>query len=87
MPPRKKTLKTPQQWKPVPGAYASYTGKTSRLLRGAGRVRVIAEASNKRTMVEAIGYKGRPVRFPVMTANLGEPRRDLLDLLEETGGQ
>lgn len=56
-----------------------YTGNTSPLLRGGRRVRVIAEASGRRSIVEAIGHQGRPVRFTVKTTNLASPQPDLFD--------
>lgn len=59
------------------GQLASYTGRTSRLLRGAKLLRVLAEASGRRVVVEAIGHAGKPVRFTVLASNLGRPQPQL----------
>jgi hypothetical protein len=66
-------------WQPVPGCMASYTGRTSRLLRGGREVQVVAEASGGRTVVKALGHAGEPVEFPVLTANLAQPQPFLFD--------
>ncbi|MDK9702529.1 MAG: hypothetical protein OEL20_05270 [Sulfuritalea sp.] len=66
-------------WAPQPGRYASYTGRTSRLLRGGRMVEVVAEASGRRMVVRAIGHSGRPVEFTVATKNLGRPQPGLFD--------
>lgn len=67
------------RWVVTPGGLASYTGRSSRLLRGGRLVKVIAEARGKRSVVEALGYKGAPVRFTVKTRNLGQPQPGLFD--------
>lgn len=66
-------------WKPVHGQYASYTGRTSPLLRGGKIVEVLGEASTTRTLVRAIGRAGHPVSFTVLTSNLGQPQPQLFD--------
>ena len=68
---RSKRTRAPA-WTPIPGCLAIYVGKTSPLLRGGRKVRVVAEASNRRMVVEAIGHAGKPVRFPVLAENLGQ---------------
>lgn len=59
---------------PVAGKFASYDGKYASLLKLGKIVKVVAEASNKRTVVEAIGRNGHPVKFTVLTSNLEEPQ-------------
>lgn len=66
-------------WTAAPGVLAAYTGRYGRLLRAGRLVRVVAEASGKRMVVEAIGHKGLPVKFTVKTAHLGQPQPDLFD--------
>lgn len=61
-------------WVPVAGKFASYDGKYSSLLKAGKIVKVVAEASNNRTIVEAIGRHGHPVKFTVLTSNLEEPQ-------------
>lgn len=61
-------------WVPVAGKFASYDGKYSSLLKIGKIVKVVAEASNNRTIVEAIGHHGHPVKFTVLTSNLEEPQ-------------
>ena len=64
------------KWKPVPGAFAYYVGRT----RSSSRmVRIVAEASGGYMCVEAIGRQGRSVRLSVKKDNLREPDRDLFD--------
>lgn len=60
--------RTPRR--PGIGELGRYTGRSSNLLRGGHTVRVVAEACGGRVLVEAIGYKGRPVRFTVSLSNL-----------------
>lgn len=72
-------LRSSKKWVPVAGKYASYDGKYASLLKLGKLVRVIAEASNSRTVVEAIGHRGRPVKFTVLTENLQEPQPLLFD--------
>lgn len=67
------------RWAPVPGQYASYTGRTSRLLRGGRTVEVVAEAAGRRMVVKAIGHGGAPVSFTVAAKNLGRPQPGLFD--------
>ncbi len=67
------------KWMAVPGGFASYIGRSSRLLRGGRMVKVVAEATGKRMVVEAIGHKGAPVQFTVKTMNLGQPQPGLFD--------
>lgn len=66
-------------WVPVAGKYASYDGKYARLLSPGKIVRVVAEASFGRTVVEAIGRSGHAVKFTVLTSNLEEPQPLLFD--------
>lgn len=67
------------KWSPIPGQYASYTGRTSPLLRGGRTVEVVAEAAGQRIVVKAIGYAGAPVNFTVAAKNLGRPQPGLFD--------
>ena len=69
----------PARWIPEPGQLASYTGGSSRLLKGGKLLRVVAEASTERMIVEAIGNNGKPVRFTVLTKNLGRPQPQLFE--------
>ena len=71
--------KRKSNWLPESGKYASYGGRYSRLLRGGKLVVVIAEASGMKTVVEAIGDKGIPVRLTVKTENLIQPQPSLFD--------
>jgi hypothetical protein len=66
-------------WNPEPGRYASYTGRSSPLLRGGRIVEVVAEACGQRMVVRAIGHQGMPVSFTVATKNLGQPQPGLFD--------
>lgn len=74
-------LKRPRRakWSPVARQYASYTGRSSPLLRGGRMVEVVAEASGARMVVKAIGHGGTPVQFTVSTHNLGQPQPGLFD--------
>ncbi len=54
-------------WLPRAGTYATYVGRSRDKIRN---VRVIAEASAGRMVVEAIGKLGMPVRFTVKRENL-----------------
>lgn len=76
----KRTRQRKPKWIPIVGQFASYSGKTSPLLRGGKLVSVIAEASAQKMVVEAIGYAGRPVRFTVNASNLIQPQPSLFDL-------
>ena len=69
----------PSRWARAPGQYASYTGRTSRLLRGGRTVEVLAEAAGHRMVVKAIGHGGAPVSFTVAVKNLGRPPPGLFD--------
>lgn len=60
----------------APGMLATYVGRTRRQVRN---VRVLAEASGGRMLVEAIGRRGVPVRFTVKRENLVPPAPDLFD--------
>lgn len=75
----KKPRKRKNSWTPVAGKFASYEGKYGRLLTAGKTVKVVAEASSNRTVVEAIGRKGYPVKFTVLTSNLTEPQPCLFD--------
>ena len=61
---------------PAIGMLATYVGRTRRQMRN---VRVLAEASGGRMLVEAIGRRGVPVRFTVKRENLVPPAPDLFD--------
>ena len=63
-----------QRWYPNAGRLATYVGQTRSATRN---VRVLAEARKGRMLVEAIGRKGRPVRFTVLRDNLIQPQPDL----------
>ncbi len=54
-------------WLPDAGAFVAYRGRSSKSERN---VRVIAEASGGRMVVEAIGRQGVPVRLTVKRENL-----------------
>ncbi len=54
-------------WLPRAGVVAAYVGRNASLSRN---VRVIAEASAGRMVVEAIGRQGIPVRLTVKQENL-----------------
>ena len=69
----------PPAWVPKPGAYATDTGRTSRLLRGGRTVQIVAEACGQRMVVNAIGHDGAPVRFTVAAKNLGPLQRGLFE--------
>lgn len=71
--------RTRKQWVPIPGGYASYIGRSSRLLRGGKLLEVVAEAAGRRIVVKAIGHAGRPVQFTVLAKNLGQPQPQLFD--------
>lgn len=68
-----------KKWEPSIGAVAQYIGGYSSLSRHGHTVRVIAEASGRRMVVEAIGKKGAPVRITVKTENLGPVAPGLFD--------
>lgn len=68
-----------RKWEPTIGAVAQYVGGYSSLSRHGHTVRVIAEASGKRMVVEAIGKNGAPVRCTVKTENLGPVAPGLFD--------
>ena len=71
---RKKT-----SWFPQIGSVATYIGGASRLAKGGYNVRVVAETSAKRMLVEAIGRSGSPVRFTVKCENLAPLQPGLFD--------
>ena len=71
---RKKTT-----WHPEIGILATYVGRGSSLARGGYNVRVVAEASVERMVVEAIGRSGQPIRFTVMCKNLAPLQPGLFD--------
>jgi predicted phosphoribosyltransferase len=64
------------QWMPVVGGMATYAGRTA---AGRRNVRIIAEASAGRMLVEAIGRKGVPVQFTVKRENLAPMQPGLFD--------
>lgn len=59
---------------PIPGCLAAYTGRAA---SGKRTMRVIAEASGGRFVVEAIGKAGKLVRLTVKKESLAEPQPDL----------
>ena len=63
-------------WFPCAGTVAVYAGRTKKSARN---VRVIAEASAGRMVVEAIGKQGVPVRFTVKRENLAPLPPGLFD--------
>ena len=63
-------------WLPPAGTLATYRGRSCRSMRN---VRVVAEASAGRMVVEAIGKQGRPVRLTVKQTNLVPMQPDLFD--------
>ena len=63
-------------WLPPAGTVAAYAGRSKKAVRN---VRVIAEASAGRMVVEAIGRKGVPVRFTVKCENLAPMQPGLFD--------
>lgn len=69
--PRPKTV-----WMPPAGALVTYRGRTRQTTRN---VRVVAEASAGRMVVEAIGKQGVPVRLTVKRENLLPMEPDLFD--------
>lgn len=58
------------KWLPEIGTVVTYVGKSRSLARGGYNVRVIAETSKNRMVVEAIGKGGQSVRFTVKNENL-----------------
>ena len=66
-------------WHPEIGILATYVGRGSSLARGGYNVRVVAETSADRMVVEAIGRRGHPVRFTVMCKNLAPLQPGLFD--------
>ena len=65
-------------WLPPAGTLATYRGRSRQSMRN---VRVLAEASAGRMVVEAIGKKGLLVRLTVKRDNLAPMQPDLFDLL------
>jgi hypothetical protein len=63
-------------WLPPAGSLATYRGRSRCSLRN---VRVVAEASAGRMVVEAIGRQGLPVRLTVKQTNLAPMQPDLFD--------
>jgi len=51
--------RTRKQWTPMPGSYASYIGRSSRLLRGGKILEVVAEATGA-----PHGCQGHWARWP-----------------------
>lgn len=79
----KQRLRGKAAWTARPGILAIYTGRSARLLRAGHKVWLLTEASGGRMVVEAIGHKGAPVRFPVKTRNLGQPQPGLFDEIHD----
>ena len=67
------------RWLPEIGSVVTYIGRASKLARGAFNVRVVAETSADRMVVEAIGRSGSPVRFTVKRENLAPLQPGLFD--------
>lgn len=67
------------RWLPEIGSVVTYIGRASKLVRGAFNVRVVAETSADRMVVEAIGRSGSPVRFTVKRENLAPLQPGLFD--------
>jgi hypothetical protein len=65
-------------WIPQVGIVATYIGRSSRLA-ATYNVRVVAETSADRMVVEAIGRNGLPVRFTVKCKNLAPLQPGLFD--------
>jgi hypothetical protein len=63
-------------WFPPAGMLVTYRGRTRQSIRN---VRVVAEASAGRMVVEAIGKQGVPVRLTVKRDNLLPMEPDLFD--------
>ncbi len=63
-------------WWPPAGTLATYRGRSRQMTRN---VRVVAEASAGRMVVEAIGRQGVPVRLTVKRENLWPMEPDLFD--------
>lgn len=63
-------------WLPQAGTVAIYRGRSSKTARN---VRVVAEASGGRMVVEAIGRQGVPVRLTVKQENLVPMQPGLFD--------
>lgn len=61
---------------PTAGSLMTYLGRTRASTRN---VRVVAEASGGRMVIEAIGRKGVPVRLTVKPENLRPMEPDLFD--------
>ncbi|MDD2664099.1 MAG: hypothetical protein PHD19_10110 [Dechloromonas sp.] len=68
--------RNPVPWLPSAGTVAAYRGRSR---GGARNVRVVAEASGGRMVVEAIGRQGVPVRLTVKRENLSPRQPDLFD--------
>lgn len=66
-------------WMPEIGCVATYVGRASRLAKGGYNVRVVAETSANRMLVEALGRSGEPVRFTVKRENLAPLQPGLFD--------
>ena len=67
------------RWLPEIGSVVTYIGRASKLARSAFNVRVVAETSADRMVVEAIGRSGSPVRFTVKRENLAPLQPGLFD--------
>lgn len=68
--------RTRSAWLPPAGSLVTYAGRNRRLTRN---VRVLAEASAGRMVIEAIGRQGVPVRLTVKQENLRPMQPDLFD--------
>jgi len=63
-------------WTPRAGVIVTYVGRSRQSIRN---VKLIAEASAGRMVVEAIGKEGVPVRFTVKRENLHPLQPGLFD--------
>lgn len=69
-------MRAKSAWLPPAGKLVTYRGRSRKTMRN---VRVVAEASAGRMVVEAIGRQGVPVRLTVKRDNLVPMQPDLFD--------
>lgn len=70
---------TKPRWEAGRGKLARYVGNSGRLLVKDRMVEIVATASGGRTVIKAIGHRGHPVQFTVLTSNLAEPLPQVFD--------
>lgn len=68
-----------QPWPPPIGSIANYVGKAGSITRRGYTVRIKAEASGGRFVVEALGRSGKPVQFTIKRENLAPLQPSLFD--------